>query len=109
MPQEGTLIRRFVLVAGTLASIPPLAAPAMADEQRAAYLAGTCNTCHRAATQDAAIPSLTARDAAELLAALQAYRSGTRPEPLMQAVAKSLSEAEASEVAAFLAGQEPAR
>ena len=85
------------------------AAPAMADEALGTYLAGTCMTCHRAGDQGSAIPSLAGRDAADLIAALQAYRTGARQDALMHAVASSLSEAESADVAAYFARKEPAQ
>ena len=81
--------------------------PAKADE--ATYLAGMCMSCHRAGDQGSAIPSLAGRDAADLIAALQAYRTGTRQDALMRAVASSLSELESADVAAYFARQEPAQ
>ncbi len=97
---------RVSWVCAVLASSVVTAAPAMADEQLAAYLAGTCNTCHQPGDKGAAIPALAGRDAADLIAALQAYRTGARPDSLMHAIASSLSDTETSEVAAYLAHQE---
>jgi len=85
-----------------------LATQAEADEASAGYIAGTCNTCHHAGAAGTAIPALAGRDAAELIAALQAYRTGARQDSIMHAVATSLSDAETSDVAAYLAHQEPA-
>lgn len=84
-----------------------LAAEAAADEELTAYLAGTCNTCHRAGGPGAAIPALAGRKEADLIAALQAYRTSVRQDAIMHAVATSLSDAELSAVAAYLAHQEP--
>jgi cytochrome c553 len=84
-----------------------LAAEATADEELAAYLAGTCNTCHHAGEKGTAIPALAGRETANLIAALRAYRTGVRQEAIMHAVASSLSDAELSAVAAYLAHQEP--
>ena len=66
-------------------------------------------TCHRAGDQGSAIPSLARRDAADLIAALQAYRTGMRQDAIMHAVASSLSDAESADVAAYFARQEPAQ
>lgn len=98
---------RFSYVCGLVAMTTAVTNPAMADEALAAYLAGTCNTCHHAGEAGTAIPLLAGRDAAELVAALQAYRTGARADALMHAVATSLSDAETSEVATYLAQQEP--
>jgi len=86
-----------------------MTAQAIADEALAAYLAGTCNTCHHSGATGPAIPALAGRDAADLIAALRAYRAGTRQDAIMHAVAASLSDAETSEVATYLAHQEPAQ
>ena len=85
-----------------------LTAQAAADEELAAYLAGTCNTCHRVGEKGTAIPALAGREAADLVAALQAYRTGARQDAIMHAVATSLSDTELSEVTAYFAHQEPA-
>ena len=55
------------------------------------------------------MPALAGREAAELIAALQAYRTGTRQDAAMHAVAASLTDTETAEVAAYLAHQEPAQ
>jgi cytochrome c553 len=98
---------RLFRVAGGCAATLLFAAPAAADEQLAAYLAGTCNTCHHSGGEGAAIPALAGRDAVELMTLLQAYRDGARPDALMHVIAGSLSETETAEVAAYLARQEP--
>jgi sulfide dehydrogenase cytochrome subunit len=99
---------RISRIAGAIAATMFLAAQATPDEELAAYLAGTCNTCHRAGEKGTAIPALADREAADLVAALQAYRTGARQDAIMHAVATSLSDAELSEVAAYFAHQEPA-
>lgn len=98
---------RSSTVCGLVAWTAVVTAPAMADE--AAYLAGTCDTCHHASSKETAIPGLAGRDAADLVAALQAYRSGARQDAIMHAIATSLSEAESAEVAAYFAHQEAAQ
>jgi cytochrome c553 len=99
------MIVRLSLTCGVVAMIS--VAPAKADE--ATYLAGACMTCHRAGSQGSAIPNLAGRDAADLVAALRAYRTGVRQDAIMHAVASSLSEAESTGVAAYFARQEPAQ
>ncbi len=90
-------------------TIMTVTVPATADEALAAYLAGTCSTCHHPSDKSAAMPALAGRDAAELIAALQAYRTGARQDAIMHAVATSLTDDETAEVAAYLAHQEPAQ
>ena len=55
------------------------------------------------------MPALAGRDATELIATLQAYRTGARQDAVMHAVAGSLTDAETAEVAAYFAHQEPAQ
>ena len=101
------MVVRLSLTCGLIAMIA--VAPAWADEALGTYLAGTCMTCHHAGDQGSAIPSLAGRDAADLVAALQAYRTGARQDALMHAVASSLSDVESADVAAYFARQEPAQ
>ena len=93
-------------IAGAIAATMFLAGQAAADEQLAAYLAGTCNTCHHRTDKTTAIPALSGREEVDLVAALQAYRAGTRQDAIMHAIATSLSDAEITGVAAYLARQE---
>lgn len=86
-----------------------LAAQAAADEELAAYLAGTCNTCHRAGGPGTAIPALAGRKEIDLMAALQAYRTGVRQDAIMHAIAASLNDAELAAVADYFARQEAAQ
>ena len=101
------MVVRLSLASSLIAMIAVV--PAWADEALGTYLAGTCMTCHRAGDQGSAIPSLAGRDATDLIAVLQAYRTGTRQDALMHAVASSLSDVESADVAAYFARQEPAQ
>ena len=103
------MVARLLLAYGIVVTITTVAASAQADETLAAYLAGTCSTCHHPSDKSAAMPALAGREAAELIAALQAYRTGTRQDAAMHAVAASLTDAETAEVAAYFAHQEPAQ
>jgi sulfide dehydrogenase cytochrome subunit len=78
-----------------------LAAPAWAAEE-APPGASTCLGCHAPLRTDAAIPSLRGRDAAEVAAAMRAFREGTRPATLMDRLAKGFSETEAQAIAAWI-------
>jgi cytochrome c553 len=104
-----TVVIRTPCIAGAFAAIMFLPAQALADEVLAAYLAGTCNTCHRGGDKDAPIPALAGREAVDLIAALQAYRTGVRQDAIMHAIATSLTDAELSAVAAYFAHQEPSQ
>lgn len=67
--------------------------------------AAACASCHGAEgiSANPAWPSLAGQQRGYLVSALQAYKAGTRRDPLMAAAAKGLSEADVSELAAFYA------
>lgn len=103
------MIVRLLLACGVVVTITSVTTSVWADETLAAYLAGTCSTCHHPSDKGAAMPTLAGRDAAELIAALQAYRTGARQDAAMHAVATSLTDAETADVAAYFSHQEPAQ
>lgn len=72
------------------------------DDDLGAYLAKTCAACHQADVADAAIPPITGLDEATFTSLIQAYRSGTRANSLMQAVATSLTDEETAALAHYL-------
>lgn len=86
-----------------------LGVPAVAasEVQLGAFLAGTCTTCHQTQAAQPAMPAIIGWDEAKFVAAMAAFRSGERPEPIMRAVAASLSDAEIAALAHYLAAQEP--
>jgi cytochrome c553 len=49
------------------------------------------------------VPPLRGRDPAEIVAAMQAFRSGERPSTVMGRIAKGFSESETRAIAAWLA------
>jgi cytochrome c len=90
-----------LLVIGTMsARNPGLAADAAYGE----YLAAECVACH-GADADGAIPALQTLRDDELIAALKAYRAGTRTNPVMQNVARSLDDAAIEALAVYFSGQ----
>lgn len=103
------MVGRLLLSCGMVVTVTAVTTLARADAALTAYLAGTCNTCHHPSNKSAAMPALAGRDAAELIAALQAYRTGARQDAVMHAVATSLTDAETADVAAHFAHQEPAQ
>jgi cytochrome c553 len=82
-----------------LAGLLALAAVA-ASAAEAPPGASSCLGCH--GREGAAIPSLRGRDAAEVVAAMRAFREGTRPATLMDRLAKGFSEAETQAIAAWI-------
>jgi cytochrome c553 len=69
---------------------------------RGAQLAALCAACHRLDSKKKALPSIVGRQATNLAAAMQAFRSGKRPSQIMHAVALSLSEDEIAAIARYL-------
>jgi cytochrome subunit of sulfide dehydrogenase len=91
-----------MVLAGLAFGITPTAAPAAEAPPGAA----SCTGCHPAnANVDTPVPRLTGRDAAELAAALQAFRSGRRPATVMDRIAKGFSDDEIKLIAAWYAAQ----
>jgi len=64
--------------------------------------ASSCSGCHGGAPP---LPVLTGRDAAEIVAALDAFRAGTRPATVMDRIAKGFSHDESVSIVAWLATQ----
>lgn len=85
-----------------------LAWPAAAAEDEATlraygrHLFEECTGCHRADGADEGIPSIVGRPVSELKAALEAYRSGERTNPVMVSVAQSLDDRQISALALYL-------
>ena len=77
------------------ASVPALAAPPPAG-------ATACSGCHGAG---GAVPSLMGLPAADIGAAMRAYRAGARPATVMDRIAKGFADEEIEAMAAFLSSQ----
>ena len=84
----------FVVVVGTAsaATTPPPGAAA-------------CSGCHRPAGAGGTVPAIRGRPAAEIAAAVQAYRAGERSPTVMDRIAKGFSDDEVQAIAAWLAEQ----
>ena len=87
---------------GALAAGGALRAAPADDLAYGAYLAAECLSCHAEETSPDVIPSLRALPSDRLDAVLSAYRDGSRPNPVMQAVARALGPAEVAALAAYL-------
>lgn len=63
----------------------------------------SCSQCHglKRISSDAPFPPLAGRDPAYLQTALKQYRDKTRPDPVMQAIAGALTDAQIADVAAY--------
>ena len=68
--------------------------------------ASSCSGCHPgSAGADTPVPPILGRDPAEIVAAVQAFRSGERPSTVMGRIAKGFSDDEIRAIAAWLATQ----
>jgi sulfide dehydrogenase cytochrome subunit len=68
--------------------------------------ATSCSGCHPpSASVEAKVPPLRGRDPVEIVAAIQAFRSGERPSTVMGRIAKGFSDDETRAIAAWLAAQ----
>lgn len=54
------------------------------------YLAGECTSCHRPNSGSDGIPAIAGLDTDHFVAALEAYKSGSRTNTTMVSVARSL-------------------
>jgi sulfide dehydrogenase cytochrome subunit len=74
------------------ASLPPLDA-------------ANCVECHAESGGDPALPRLAGRNAGDIVAAMEAFRSGARPATVMDRIAKGFSSGEIAAIAAWYAAQ----
>ncbi len=86
------------------------AAQAQDDVQalRMRSLAATCAQCHGTdghAVRGSAIPGLAGMPAAELVAQINAFRSGARPSTVMQQLARGYTDAQIHQLAAYFAAR----
>lgn len=61
--------------------------------------ASSCMGCHSVAADDSPVLSLSTLTAEQIVTAMQAYRSGTRPATVMDRVAKGFSDEEIRAIA----------
>ncbi|NYZ13790.1 cytochrome C [Azospirillum sp. RWY-5-1] len=62
----------------------------------------SCAGCHAPAAVGGPVPDLTGRPAVEIVAAMQAFRGGTRPATVMDRIAKGFSDEETRAIADWL-------
>jgi cytochrome c553 len=68
--------------------------------------ASSCSGCHPAsAGVDTPVKRLNGQDAAQIVAAIAAFRSGERPATVMNRIAKGLTDDEIKAIAAWYAAQ----
>jgi cytochrome subunit of sulfide dehydrogenase len=68
--------------------------------------ASSCSGCHAASAKvETPVPKIRGRDAADIVAAMQGFRSGERSSTVMRRIAKGFSEDEIRAIAVWLAMQ----
>jgi cytochrome subunit of sulfide dehydrogenase len=68
--------------------------------------AASCTGCHAAdAKVETRVPRIAGRPAAEIVAAMEAFRTGQKPATVMDRIAKGFSDAEIRAIAEWLGAQ----
>ncbi len=97
-------MRKSILILGLLAAAWPVSqAQAQADIEAGKAKAEPCTACHGAngVSVGAGIPNLAGQKAKYLANQLQAFKAGKRKNPVMNAIATQLSDADIADLAAF--------
>ena len=76
---------------------------AATDIELGRYLATECMTCHRAATAGNAIPNIFGMAEITFAEIVKGYRDGKRSNPVMQNIARRLTDEEIAALAAYFA------
>ena len=90
-----------VAAAAALAVVTTRAAAT--DIELGRYLATECMTCHRAATAGNAIPNIFGMAEITFAEIVKGYRDGKRSNPVMQNIARRLTDEEIAALAAYFA------
>jgi len=67
--------------------------------------ASSCSGCHAAKRVDTAVPPLAGRQAADIIAQMQAFKSGQKPATVMDRIAKGFTDPEIQAIAEWYARQ----
>ncbi|WP_245277629.1 c-type cytochrome [Mesorhizobium sp. L48C026A00] len=102
----GRALAPVLLAVPVLLAALAASAPAWAD---AAPGATACTGCHGPAALGSAIPSLDGDAADDIVAQMQAFRSGERKATVMDRIARGFTEAETRAIAEWLAKPEAVR
>jgi cytochrome c553 len=97
--------RAWLGVVALIASVGSESAPLAASSEPPAG-ASSCTGCHAAAPRvDTAVPRLAGRNAAEIVAQMQAFKAGQRPSTVMDRIAKGFTDGEIQAIADWYAQQ----
>ena len=79
--------------------------PARATSPEPPAGASSCSGCHARKGVDTAVPPLEGRTATDIVAQMQAFRTGQKPATVMDRIAKGFTDAEVEAIAAWYAQQ----
>ena len=94
--------KRVSLVVGALVAS---GAAALAASPEPPPGASSCTGCHAKGRVDTAVPPINGRPAADIVAQMQAFRSGQKPSTVMDRIAKGFTDAEVQAIADWYAQQ----
>ena len=102
-------MNKYVLLA--LLSLSFFTLPTFADSAAGEKIAANCVSCHgeKGQSQNSQFPNLAGQQSAYIKAQLEAFKSGSRNNPMMQSMAAKLSDTEMDDVAAFFSSQPKAK
>lgn len=90
-----------LLFCASAAGGPAVLATEAADAARLRLIVATCQTCHSAPQDGAAIPRLESLAPNALRALLEAYKTGKTPATIMDRIAKGLTDEEIAGISAM--------
>jgi cytochrome subunit of sulfide dehydrogenase len=96
--------RRALFFGLVLAVTPVCGATALSLELPPAG-ASSCGGCHAPSGVNTTVPPLIGRTASDIVALMQAFRSGAQPSTVMDRIAKGFTDAETEAIAAWYARQ----
>jgi sulfide dehydrogenase cytochrome subunit len=99
-PSAKRSIRRVGIATLLLVAATPAAAQAVAPPGAAA-----CSGCHGVGAAGTAVPPLLGLAPDDIVAAMQAFRSGQRPATVMDRIAKGFTDEETRAIAAWVSRQ----
>jgi cytochrome c553 len=95
------------VAAAAALAVATTSSAAATDVELGRYLATECMTCHRAATAGGAIPNIFGMAEASFAEIVKGYREGKLPNPVMQNIARRLTDQEIAALARYFATAKP--
>ena len=93
-------------ISGILACLAVSSGAALAQSPAPPAGAASCSGCHaNSKSVDTPVPRLQGRSAAEIAAAMQAFKSGARPATIMDRIAKGFTDPQSQAIADWYAAQ----